>query len=100
MSIRIARVLSLTQQRSLTTSSRRADTSSFGNRWLSDIRSRVNKCKAAQDEEASDILRILSQEWRELLAGSEGFLVGKERAGLERHQVVWGEMVGHVWSEP
>ncbi|KAL9028909.1 MAG: hypothetical protein Q9196_002788 [Gyalolechia fulgens] len=50
------------------------------------------RCKAAQDEEARDILRILSQEWRELLVGSEGFLVGKSRAGLEGHNVVWGEM--------
>ncbi len=68
-------------------------------RWLSDLRSRLGKCiifglKPAQVGEAGAILRILAREWRELLAGTEGFLVGKHRAGLERHGVVWGEMVG------
>ena len=32
-------------------------------------------------------------DWRELLAGSEGFLTGRGRAGYERREVVWGEMV-------
>jgi len=35
----------------------------------------------------------VARDWRELLAGSEGFLVGKGRAGLEGQEVVWGEMV-------
>ncbi|KAL8743347.1 MAG: hypothetical protein Q9190_004288 [Brigantiaea leucoxantha] len=48
--------------------------------------------KAHQIEEASSVLRIVATDWRELLVGSEGFLVGKGRAGLEKHQVVWGEM--------
>ncbi|KAI4104218.1 MAG: hypothetical protein L6R37_003387 [Teloschistes peruensis] len=57
----------------------------------------VGKCinfglPSAQVDEAGSLLRILAGDWRELLAGSEGFLVGKGRAGLERHQVVWGEM--------
>lgn len=31
--------------------------------------------------------------WRDLVAGSEGFLTGKGRAGCEGREVVWGEMV-------
>ena len=46
-----------------------------------------------QVDEAGNILRFLARDWKELLAGSEGFLVGRSRAGLERHRVVWGEMV-------
>ena len=46
-----------------------------------------------QADEACGILRTLALDWRELVAGSEGFLTGKERRGLHRHQVVWGDMV-------
>lgn len=68
-------------------------------RWLSELKARIGKCllfglKPAQIDEAGGILSIVARDWRELLAGSEGFLVGKGRAGLEGHQVVWGEMVG------
>lgn len=68
-------------------------------RWLSDIKARVGKCiifglQPTQVDEAGEILRVIARDWRELLAGSEGFLTGRRRAGLERHQVVWGEMVG------
>ena len=68
-------------------------------RWLSDLKLRIGKCilfglKADQLDEAGGILRIVTTDWRELLAGSEGFLVGKRRAGLEGQEVVWGEMVG------
>ena len=70
----------------------------LSSRWLSDVKTRIGKCimfglKAHQIEEASSVLRIVATDWRELLVGSEGFLVGKGRAGLEKHQVVWGEMV-------
>ena len=65
-------------------------------RWLTDIKSRIGKCiifglQPAQIDEAGSILRILARDWRELLAGTEGFLVGS--AGLEGHNVVWGDMV-------
>lgn len=38
-------------------------------------------------------MRSVATDWRELLAGSEGFLTGRGRAGYERREVVWGEMV-------
>ncbi|ROV88648.1 hypothetical protein VMCG_10321 [Cytospora schulzeri] len=64
-------------------------------RWLSDIRSRLGKClmfgcSPAQVAEAGQVIRALAGEWRELLAGSEGFLTGGRR-GLDGQQVVWGE---------
>lgn len=95
----MARPLLSTQLRSLTTCSHGVDPASLAPRWLSDLKSRIGKCivsglQPAQIDEAGDILRIVTKEWRELLAGSEGFLVGRGRSGLERHQVVWGEMVG------
>ena len=62
------------------------------------MRKRVGKCilfglNAAQVQEAGSILQEVVTGWRELVAGSEGFLTGKGRAGLEGHRVVWGEMV-------
>lgn len=99
MSHRPARLFAFLQRSSFSTSICKPEASSLGSRWLSDIGLRIRNCNAAQSEEARDILRVVSQEWREMLAGSEGFLVGKERAGLERHEVVWGEMVGHLCSE-
>lgn len=52
----------------------------------------------AQTEEAGSILQEISTNWRELVAGSEGFLTGPEYRGLFRQEVVWGEMdsMGHV----
>jgi hypothetical protein len=47
---------------------------------------------AAQTRKAGDVLRILAEEWRDLVAGREGFLVEEKRAGLLRQRVVWGEM--------
>ena len=49
--------------------------------------------KPTQMEEAGMILKEIARDWRELVAGSEGFLTGKTRRGLHRHNVVWGEMV-------
>ncbi|EXJ88293.1 hypothetical protein A1O1_05223 [Capronia coronata CBS 617.96] len=72
-------------------------------RWLSDTKTRIGKCitfgmSAPQVDEAGQILRTLGREWRELVAGSEGFLTDETRAGLHRHQIVWGEQdsMGHV----
>ena len=67
-------------------------------RWLSELKARIGKCllfglKPAQIDEAGGILSIVARDWRGLIAGSEGFLVGKGRAGLEGQEVVWGEMV-------
>jgi len=53
--------------------------------------------KPHQVEEAGQILQQLARHWRELIAGSEGFLTDETRRGLFRHNVVWGEMV-HTWQ--
>jgi len=66
-------------------------------RWLSDLKSRIGKCiifglRPEQLQRAGNILDVVAREWRDLVAGSEGFLTGPKRAGLERHRVVWGDM--------
>jgi len=73
-------------------------------RWLSDMKARLGKCimfgglDAPSIANAAGALRILATEWRSLVAGSEGFLVDKKRAGLLRQKVVWGEQdsMSHV----
>ncbi|KAF1817646.1 hypothetical protein P152DRAFT_25632 [Eremomyces bilateralis CBS 781.70] len=67
-------------------------------RWLSALKERIGTCicfgmNTAQVGEASEILKELSRDWRELVAGSEGYLTAEDRRGLWRHRVVWGEMV-------
>jgi hypothetical protein len=76
-----------------------AATAALSPRWLSDVRARIGKCimfgiDGAQVREAASILQEISTDWRELVAGSEGYLTGKEWRGLYRQEVVWGEMVG------
>ncbi|KAF2470396.1 uncharacterized protein BDR25DRAFT_287301 [Lindgomyces ingoldianus] len=78
-------------------------TASLNPRWLSDLKTRIGKCimfglNTQQTTEAGSMLREIALDWRELVAGSEGFLTGKNRRGLYRHEVVWGEMdsMGHV----
>lgn len=75
-------------------------------RWISDLKARVGKCiifgcDNQQVSRAASVLRALSLEWRELLAGSEGFLTGGRR-GLDGQKIAWGEMdsfvSGHVQS--
>ena len=73
-------------------------TDSLNPRWLSETKSRVGKCimfglKPHQTKEAGDILQEIAQDWRELVAGSEGYLTGEDRRGLYKQEVVWGEMV-------
>jgi len=84
--------------RGLASTSASADfiTTALSPRWLSDLKQRIGKCiiyglQPSQADEAGRILKVVAKDWRELVAGSEGFLVGKGRAGLERHKVVWGE---------
>lgn len=67
-------------------------------RWLGDLKRRIGYCISfglTQDQvdEAGNILRIVARDWKELVAGSEGYLTGKRRAGFEGREVVWGEMV-------
>ncbi|KAK3350453.1 thioesterase-like superfamily-domain-containing protein [Neurospora tetraspora] len=71
-------------------------------KWITDLPARLGKCiifgcSPKQIQDASVILKALATEWRELLAGSEGFLTGGRR-GLDGREVVWGEMdsFGHV----
>ncbi|KAL1964327.1 hypothetical protein VTN77DRAFT_7012 [Rasamsonia byssochlamydoides] len=66
-------------------------------RWLTLIKRRIGKClmfglKPVQVQEAGRILQLLARDWRELIAGSEGFLTDETRRALFRHNVVWGEM--------
>ena len=49
--------------------------------------------KPEQITEGGKILRLLARDWREFLAGSEGFLTDEKRRSLFRHNVVWGEQV-------
>ncbi|RVX72506.1 hypothetical protein B0A52_03696 [Exophiala mesophila] len=72
-------------------------------RWLSDTKARVGKCitfglKPEQVDEAGSIVSELGTSWRDLVAGSEGFLTDPKRAGLFRQNIVWGEQdsMGHV----
>lgn len=74
-------------------------TTALSPRWLTEVNARIGKCilfgmNSAQTEEAGAILQHISQDWRELVAGSEGFLSGESWRGLYRQEVVWGEMVG------
>lgn len=45
-----------------------------------------------QTKQMAAVCKILGEEWRDLVAGREGFLVDRKRAGLLRQKVVWGEM--------
>lgn len=49
-----------------------------------------------QSQEAGSICEELATSWRDLSAGSEGYLTGKGRRGLWKHKVVWGEQVGVI----
>lgn len=67
---------------------------------LAHHRTRIGKCffaglPADQLERAGNVLKVLTLEWRELLAGSEGFLTerAKKGGGLWRRRVEWGDMV-------
>lgn len=65
-------------------------------RWLSDLKQRIGKCitfglKPNQTREVGAIMQEISRDWRELVAGSEGFLTSPHRRGLYRRRVIWGE---------
>ncbi|KAK4162791.1 thioesterase-like superfamily-domain-containing protein [Cladorrhinum sp. PSN259] len=71
-------------------------------RWIADLRDRIGKCivfgcNKQQVSRASAVLCALALEWKDLLAGSEGYLTGGRR-GLDGRQIAWGEMdsFGHV----
>lgn len=65
-------------------------------RWLSDVKTRVGACitfglTPPQLALAGSILEEIAEDWRELVAGSEGFLTSPTRRGLHRWPVAWGE---------
>ncbi|KAL7272873.1 hypothetical protein RUND412_004306 [Rhizina undulata] len=67
-------------------------------RRLSDLKLRLGRIffhGATKEEvaEASVVLKDLSENWREYVAGTEGFLTEEKRRGLFRHSVVWGDML-------
>jgi acyl-CoA thioesterase FadM len=66
-------------------------------KWLGDTKARIGKCivfgmNTQQIKEAAGVLKILSEHWRDFVAGRQGFLTSKQTAGLFRHKVAWGEM--------
>ncbi|KAL4792531.1 thioesterase-like superfamily-domain-containing protein [Aspergillus venezuelensis] len=68
-------------------------------RWLTMTKRRVGRCmmfglKPHQITEAGDIMQQIARDWRELIAGSEGYLTDATRRGLYRQNVAWGEMHG------
>ncbi|KAM5461942.1 hypothetical protein MferCBS49748_006885 [Microsporum ferrugineum] len=76
----------------------KASNTRFDPRWLSRIKTRIGKCIAFGMKQelvpvAGGVLEEIAQDWRELVAGSEGFLTGEKYCGLHKHNVVWGEMV-------
>jgi len=78
-------------------------TTTIPSRWLTDTKARIGKCitfgmPASLVALAGETLQVLGRDWRNLVAGSEGYLTEKERAGLHRQAIVWGEQdsMGHV----
>ncbi|KAI9681474.1 MAG: hypothetical protein M1817_002758 [Caeruleum heppii] len=72
-------------------------------KWLSDQKKRIGRCimfglKGDQADWAGSLSMQIGRDWRELVAGTEGFLTAKERRGLFRHAVVWGEMVPFLFN--
>lgn len=42
-------------------------------------------------------MKVIAEDWRDMVAGSQGFLTGRGRDGLSRQEVVWGEMDSMVY---
>ncbi|KAK4191274.1 thioesterase-like superfamily-domain-containing protein [Podospora australis] len=100
--ISLRRPFSVSSSRQNSTSSEQQLPPPPPSRWISDLRERLGKClifgcNDQQVTRASSVLRALAEEWKELLAGSEGFLTDGRR-GLDNRQIAWGEMdsFGHV----
>ncbi|KAL2860714.1 thioesterase family protein [Aspergillus lucknowensis] len=72
-------------------------------RWLTITKRRVGRCimfglKPHQIQEAGEIVQRITRDWRELIAGSEGYLTDATRRGLFRQSVAWGEMAAETTS--
>lgn len=82
-----------------------AATAQLSPRWLSDLKSRIGACISfgltpAQTAVAGSILHEVARDWRELVAGSEGYLTSPSRRGLHRWPVAWGEQDSMVRFAP
>jgi hypothetical protein len=79
-------------------SPQRRHNSTHNARWLSEQKLRLGRlffhgATAAETHEAGALLSDLAQNWRQYVAGAEGYLICSKRRGLYRHAVAWGEMV-------
>lgn len=66
--------------------------------WLPNTKREIGRCldfglKPKEITEAGELLQEISRDWRELKAGSEGYLTDVARRGLFQQSVAWGEMV-------
>ncbi|KAK5087956.1 hypothetical protein LTR05_002172 [Lithohypha guttulata] len=78
-------------------------TSNLSSRWLSDLKTRLGKCihfgmNDAQVNQAGALLVEVARDWKTLLAGSEGYLTSRQRAGITSTLIEWGhqDAMGHV----
>ena len=104
--LRTARCLSTTAYCGAKTaaSSHEVDTTTaISPRWLTDTKARIGKCLTFGMpqhlvHDAGKISQELGHDWRDLVAGSEGFVTDPSRAGLDRHAIYWGDQdtMGHV----
>ncbi|KAM4066183.1 thioesterase-like superfamily protein [Hirsutella rhossiliensis] len=71
---------------------------SFNPRWFAELGHRISQCLARQPKTDDgkllrERLEYIDKHWLELSAGREGFLTSHRWRGLDKHTVVWGEMV-------
>ncbi|KAF8471830.1 hypothetical protein BDZ91DRAFT_653199 [Kalaharituber pfeilii] len=89
-----------TNDQSLKFSPSNTPSQTLNSEWLSTIKARIGKCifhglKHDETLEVAALLKNLATNWREYVAGSDGFLTTEQRRGLFRHSVVWEDMVAH-----
>lgn len=78
-------------------------TASLNPRWLSDVKARLGKCimfgmNNTQVNQAGLLLEEVARDWKQLMAGSEGYLTNPKRAGITSTLIEWGsqDTMGHV----
>ena len=73
-----------------------APTEPLPSRWLPDVKSRIRKIQdssPSKADRANAISQDLDNRWLDLIAGSEGFLTQPEWRGLDRREIIWGDIV-------
>ncbi|EWG45880.1 hypothetical protein FVEG_15876 [Fusarium verticillioides 7600] len=73
------------------------DLPSFPSRWFADLQAQLKKFTSDSYpsscvQEAERQLVSNDQNWLQLLAGQQGFLIDKKWRGLDNHQLLWGDM--------